>query len=117
MAPKTIEASKKRKGKESATGSYDSQRFCSKLHEEHFYDVTYKRIVILEVKFALQPDEYPEIQFQIQRSPSRMSLGSMKRTIRASLEEKSLTSAHEISNRPSDCHLLIIWMKNAIAKR
>ncbi|XP_052115347.1 uncharacterized protein LOC127745746 [Arachis duranensis] len=67
MAPKTIKFSRKRKGKEPATSSYNAQRFRSKLHEKHFYENTYKKAVTPEVRFALQPDEYLEIQFQIQR--------------------------------------------------
>ncbi|KAL4329191.1 hypothetical protein AHAS_Ahas13G0275400 [Arachis hypogaea] len=67
MAPKIIESSKKRKGKEPATSSYNAQRFRSKLHEKHFYEHTYEKAVTPEVGFALQLNEYPEIQFQIQR--------------------------------------------------
>ncbi|KAL4322003.1 hypothetical protein AHAS_Ahas14G0167000 [Arachis hypogaea] len=60
MAPNTTTPSKKRKGKEPA-------RFRSKLHEEHFFEHTIKRTVILEVRFALKSEEYSEIQFQIDR--------------------------------------------------
>ncbi|KAL4316129.1 hypothetical protein AHAS_Ahas15G0254200 [Arachis hypogaea] len=65
MAPKTTTSSKKRKEKELATSSHDTHRFRSKLHEEHFYEYTIKKPVVPKVRFALKPDDYPEIQSQI----------------------------------------------------
>ncbi|KAL4396854.1 hypothetical protein AHAS_Ahas01G0133500 [Arachis hypogaea] len=67
MALKSTETSRKRKGKEPTTGSFDSRRFHSKLHEELFFEVTSKRAVISKVKFVLKPNEYPKIWFQIER--------------------------------------------------
>ena len=42
-------------------------RFRSKLHEEHFFEFTIKRTVIPEVRFALKLDEFPKLQFQIDK--------------------------------------------------
>ncbi|KAL4317023.1 hypothetical protein AHAS_Ahas15G0343600 [Arachis hypogaea] len=44
MAPKEGESSsKKRKEKAPVTGPYDANRFSSKVHEEHFYEITRKK--------------------------------------------------------------------------
>jgi len=37
------------------------ERFISKVHQDHFYEVVAKKKVILEVPFMLKKSEYPEI--------------------------------------------------------
>ncbi|KAL4356947.1 hypothetical protein AHAS_Ahas09G0137600 [Arachis hypogaea] len=43
------------------------ERFISKSHQDHFYDVVAKKKVIPEVPFKLKKNEYPEIRHEIQR--------------------------------------------------
>ncbi|KAL4321333.1 hypothetical protein AHAS_Ahas14G0100000 [Arachis hypogaea] len=43
------------------------ERFISKAHQDHFYDVVAKKKVIPEVPFKLKRNEYPEIRHEIQR--------------------------------------------------
>ena len=69
MAPKTGESSRKGKGKikASTSESWEMERFISKAHQDHFYDVVAKKKVIPEVPFKLKRNEYPEIRHEIQR--------------------------------------------------
>ena len=69
MAPKARETSRKRKGKEiaSTSESWEMERFISKVHQDHFYEVVAKKKVIPEVPFKLKKNEYPEIRLEIQR--------------------------------------------------
>ncbi|QHO16571.1 uncharacterized protein DS421_10g304660 [Arachis hypogaea] len=69
MAPKTGISSRKGKGKAKASTSesWEKERFISKSHQDHFYDVVAKKKVIPEVPFKLKKNEYPEIQHEIQR--------------------------------------------------
>ena len=69
MAPKTGESSRKGKGKTKASTfeSWEMERFISKAHQDHFYDVVAKKKVIPEVPFKLKRNEYPEIRHEIQR--------------------------------------------------
>ncbi|KAL4329560.1 hypothetical protein AHAS_Ahas13G0312300 [Arachis hypogaea] len=51
MAQKRGESfSQKRKGKAPQTGTFDTNRFNSKLHKEHFFVITSKKKLILKVK-------------------------------------------------------------------
>ncbi|KAL4287772.1 hypothetical protein AHAS_Ahas19G0219600 [Arachis hypogaea] len=60
MAPKTRESlSRKRKEKAPVTGPYDSHRFSSKVHEDHFHEITRQKRVIPEIRFDLKPNKYP----------------------------------------------------------
>ena len=43
------------------------ERFISKVHQDHFYEVVAKKKVIPEVPFKLKKNEYPEIRHEIQR--------------------------------------------------
>ena len=56
MAPKARETSRKRKGKTKASTSesWEMERFISKAHQDHFYDVVAKKKVIPEVPFKLK---------------------------------------------------------------
>ena len=69
MAPKTGESSRKGKGKTKASTSesWEMERFISKAHQDHFYDVVAKKKVIPEVPFKIKKNEYPEIRHEIQR--------------------------------------------------
>ena len=69
MASKAGETSRKRKGKAKASTSesWEMERFISKAHQDHFYDVVAKKKVISEVPFKLKKNEYPEIRHEIQR--------------------------------------------------
>ncbi|QHO24029.1 uncharacterized protein DS421_12g368760 [Arachis hypogaea] len=69
MAPKARETSRKRKGKAiaSTSESWEMERFISKVHQDHFYEVVAKKKVIPEVPFKLKKSEYPEIQQEIRR--------------------------------------------------
>ena len=69
MAPKARETSRKRKGKTKASTSesWKMERFISKVHQDHFYEVVAKKKVIPEVPFMLKKNEYPEIRHEIQR--------------------------------------------------
>ena len=69
MAPKAGETSRKGKGKTKASTSesWEMERFISKSHQDHFYDVVAKKKVIPEVPFMLKKNEYPEIRHEIQR--------------------------------------------------
>ena len=69
MAPKTGVSSRKGKGKAKASTSesWEKERFISKSHQDHFYDVVAKKKVIPEVPFKLKKNEYPEIRHEIQR--------------------------------------------------
>ena len=67
MAPKAGETSRKRKEK-TITSTFESwkmERFISKVHQDHFYEVVAKKKVIPEVPFMLKKNEYPEIQHKI----------------------------------------------------
>ena len=67
MAPKARETSRKRKGKAIASTSepWEMERFISKVHQDHFYEVVAKKKVIPEVPFMLKKNEYPEIRHEI----------------------------------------------------
>ena len=67
MAPKAGETSRKRKGKAiaSTSESWEMERFISKVHQDHFYEVVAKKKVIPEVPFMLKRNEYPEIRHEI----------------------------------------------------
>ena len=69
MALKTGESSRRWKGKTKASTSesWEMERFISKAHQDHFYDVVAKKKVIPEVPFKLKRNEYPEIRHEIQR--------------------------------------------------
>ena len=69
MAPKAGESSRKGKGKTKASTSesWEMERFISKIHQDHFYDVVAKKKVIPEVPFKLKKNEYPEIRHEIRR--------------------------------------------------
>ena len=69
MAPKARETSRKRKGKAiaSTSESWEMERFISKVHQDHFYEVVAKKKVIPEVPFKLKKNEYPEIRHEIRR--------------------------------------------------
>ncbi|KAL4390811.1 hypothetical protein AHAS_Ahas03G0182400 [Arachis hypogaea] len=43
------------------------ERFISKAHQDHFYEVVAKKKVIPEVPFMLKKNEYPKIRHEIQR--------------------------------------------------
>ena len=43
------------------------EKFISKVHQVHFYEVVAKKKVIPEVPFKLKKNEYPEIRHEIQR--------------------------------------------------
>ena len=70
MAPKAGETSRKRKGKAiaSTSESWKMERFISKVHQDHFYEVVAKKKVISEVPFKLRKNEYPEIRHEIRRT-------------------------------------------------
>ena len=69
MVPKARETSRKRKGKAiaSTSESWEMERFISKVHQDHFYEVVAKKRVIPEVPFKLKKNEYLEIRHEIQR--------------------------------------------------
>ena len=69
MAPKARETSRKRKGKAvaSTSESWEMERFISKVHQDHFYEVVAKKRVISKVPFMLKNSEYPEIRREIRR--------------------------------------------------
>ena len=69
MAPKARETSRKGKGKIKTftSESWEMERFISKAHQDHFYEVVAKKKVIPEVPFKLKKNEYPEIRHEIQR--------------------------------------------------
>ena len=69
MAPKARETSRKRKRKATASTSesWEMERFISKVHQDHFYEVVAKKKVIPEVPFKLKKNEYLEIRLEIQR--------------------------------------------------
>ena len=69
MASKAGETSRKRKGKAiaSTSESWKMERFISKVHQDHFYEVVAKKKVIPEVPFMLKKNEYPEIRHEIRR--------------------------------------------------
>ncbi|KAL4299282.1 hypothetical protein AHAS_Ahas17G0085300 [Arachis hypogaea] len=57
MAPKEgISSSRERKEKAPQTGLFDTNWFSSKVHEEHFFEITSKKKVIPKVWFDLKPD-------------------------------------------------------------
>ena len=64
MAPKAGETSRKKKGKTKASTSesWEMERFISKVHQDHFYEVVAKKKVIPEVSFKLKKGEYLEIR-------------------------------------------------------
>ena len=69
MEPKARETSRKRKRKTKASTSESREmdRFISKAHQDHFYEVVAKKKVIHEVPFMLKKNEYSEIRHEIQR--------------------------------------------------
>ncbi|KAL4276591.1 hypothetical protein AHAS_Ahas20G0222500 [Arachis hypogaea] len=67
MAPKTGESSRKIKGKAPASEPWETIRFLTKAHQDHFYDMVRKKKVIREAPFKLKVDEYSEILYQILR--------------------------------------------------
>ncbi|KAL4321887.1 hypothetical protein AHAS_Ahas14G0155400 [Arachis hypogaea] len=69
MAPKVGESSRKRKGKaiSSTFEPWEMERFITKVHQDHFYEVVAKKRVIPEVPFRLKKNEYPEIRREIRR--------------------------------------------------
>ena len=69
MASNAGETSRKRKGKEKASTSesWEMERFISRVHQDHFYEVVALKKVIPEVPFSLKKSEYPEIRHEIRR--------------------------------------------------
>ena len=69
MASKAGETSRKRKGKAKASTSesWEMERFISRVHQDHFYEVVALKKVIPEVPFSLKKSEYPEIRHEIRR--------------------------------------------------
>ncbi|XP_057748138.1 uncharacterized protein LOC130967343 [Arachis stenosperma] len=69
MASKAGETSRKRKGKAKASTSesWEMDRFLSRVHQDHFYEVVALKKVIPEVPFSLKKGEYPEIRHEIRR--------------------------------------------------
>ena len=67
MASKAGETSRNRKGKAKASTSesWEMERFISKAHQDHFYEVLDKKKVIPEVPFKLKKNEYLEIRHEI----------------------------------------------------
>ncbi|KAL4315718.1 hypothetical protein AHAS_Ahas15G0213100 [Arachis hypogaea] len=69
MAPKVGETSRKRKRKAVASTSepWEIERFITKAHQDHFYEVVAQKRVIPKVPFRLKKNEYPEIRREIWR--------------------------------------------------
>ena len=67
MAPKVGESSRKKKGKAIAatSESWEMEKFITKAHQDHFYEVVAEKKVIPEVPFRLKKNEYPEIRREI----------------------------------------------------
>ncbi|KAL4306375.1 hypothetical protein AHAS_Ahas16G0172000 [Arachis hypogaea] len=67
MAPKSGNSTSRSKKEDNQIVVFKPLRFYTKQHEDNYYKIICKRIVIPEAKFKLKEDEYPETQEQIQK--------------------------------------------------